>query len=94
MAKEALMSNKRVLLVEDDITLGDLIVLAMTKRDYQVTWYVRARLDQSGQLILMNDRGVESNFDGQDNAPVSENSKSYDFCSRRLAPQRQRHARL
>ena len=71
------MSNKKVLLVEDDITLGDLIVMAMTKRDYQVTWYCRARLNQSSELIFMNDRGVESNFDGEDN---KENSKSYDFA--------------
>jgi DNA-binding response OmpR family regulator len=70
------MSNKNVLLVEDDITLGDLIVLTMTKRDYQVTWYVRARLDQSGQLIFMNDRGVESNFDSAN----KENSQSYYFA--------------
>jgi len=71
------MSNKKVLLVEDDITLGDLIVMAMTKRDYQVTWYCRARLDQSGKLIFTNDRGIESNFDDVDN---KENSKSYDFA--------------
>lgn len=62
------MSSKTVLLVEDDITLGDLIVSAMTRRNYQVTWYVRARLDQSGSLVFMNDRGVESNFDKADNA--------------------------
>jgi hypothetical protein len=76
-AKEAFMSNKKVLLVEDDITLGDLIVLAMTRRDYQVTWYCRAHRDQSGQLIFTNDRGVETNFDGADH---KEDSKSYDFA--------------
>jgi DNA-binding response OmpR family regulator len=77
MAKEARMSNKKILLVEDDITLGDLIVFAMTKRDYQVTWYVRARLDQSGALIFMNDRGVETSFDSADN---KENGHGYDLA--------------
>jgi DNA-binding response OmpR family regulator len=69
------MSNKKVLLVEDDITLGDLIVHVMTKHQYEVTWYCRARLEQSA-LIFMNDRGVESNFDTVN----QQNSRSYDFA--------------
>jgi DNA-binding response OmpR family regulator len=69
------MSNKKVLVVEDDITLGDLIVLVMTKHDYQVTWFCRARLDHLGALIFMNDHGVESNFDADEKI-----GSGYDFA--------------
>jgi DNA-binding response OmpR family regulator len=68
------MSKKTILLVEDDISLGDLIVFATEKYDYQATWFCRARLDQSGALIFMNDRGVETNFD------TAGKSQGYDFA--------------
>jgi len=60
--------TKKILLVEDDITLGDLIVLALARQDIAVTWFVRARMEeagekQDGKIVFMNDRGVETSFD-------------------------------
>jgi len=73
------MTAKTILLVEDDITLGDLIVYSLTQKGYQVNWYVRARLDEEGQLIFMTDRGVESNFDCTTNQSAEE-KVDYDFA--------------
>ncbi|MBU6451111.1 MAG: hypothetical protein KGS72_04980 [Cyanobacteria bacterium REEB67] len=61
------MTKRKILLVEDDITLGDLLVYALDKRDYEVTWFCRARLDSASKLIFINDRGIETCFDAEAN---------------------------
>jgi DNA-binding response OmpR family regulator len=53
--------HKNVLLVEDDLTLGDLTSFILEKHGYTVTWFVRARFI-NGSLTFMNDRGVETSF--------------------------------
>ena len=60
--------RKNVLLVEDDLTLGELTVYILEKHGYTVRWYVRARFAdgagaESKALVFINDRGVECAFD-------------------------------
>jgi|GEM_PF-587431 len=74
--------TKKILLVEDDITLGDLIVLALSRHDYAVTWFVRARMEkavakQDDKIVFMNDRGVETSFNA---VQLQEAAQSYEFA--------------
>ena len=59
-----MMTARRVLLVEDDVSLGELLVLCLTRHsDVAVSWYVRARLSADSQdLILMEADGQEVVF--------------------------------
>jgi len=74
--------TKKILLVEDDITLGDLIVLALTRQDYAATWFVRARMERDGEeqdekLVFMNDRGVETSFNA---GQLRDAAKTFEFA--------------
>ncbi len=53
------MANQKLLLVEDDLTLGELLLSVFDKTGHSVTWFVRARL-QDGALTFMDADGVES----------------------------------
>lgn len=57
------MDKLKILLVEDDIDLGDLLVEIITNAGHEVTWYARARLTPEGP-ILMQPRGKEELVDG------------------------------
>jgi DNA-binding response OmpR family regulator len=78
------MTKRKILLVEDDITLGDLLVYALGKRDYEVTWFCRARLDSAGKLIFINDRGVETDFDASADADTKADGARYALVDSRL----------
>ncbi|MFA6210756.1 MAG: hypothetical protein WCT03_19145 [Candidatus Obscuribacterales bacterium] len=56
-------AGKRVLLIEDDLSLGELLVICLT-RDSNVTvsWFVRARLSADQDLVLMEADGREVVF--------------------------------
>lgn len=53
------MTSQKLLLVEDDLTLGELLMSVFDKTGHGVTWFVRARL-QNEVLLLMDADGVES----------------------------------
>lgn len=56
-------AGRRVLLIEDDLSLGELLVICLT-RDSNVTvsWFVRARLSADQDLVLMQAGGREVVF--------------------------------
>lgn len=56
-------AGRRVLLIEDDLSLGELLVICLT-RDSNVTvsWFVRARLSADQDLVLMEADGREVVF--------------------------------
>lgn len=56
-------AGRRVLLIEDDLSLGELLVICLT-RDSNVTvsWFVRARLSADQDLVLMQADGREVVF--------------------------------
>ena len=56
------MKEKQILLIEDDIRLGELYVELFQRAGVVVHWYCRARL-QDGNLVLVNDRGQEFALD-------------------------------
>lgn len=50
----------KILLVEDDLDLGELVCLALSRHGIEADWFVRARQDSADQaLVLMNADGVE-----------------------------------
>ncbi len=53
--------SKRLLLVEDDLSLGELLTSVFDKTGHGVTWFCRARI-QNATLILMDADGNESVF--------------------------------
>lgn len=53
------MTSKNLLLVEDDITLGELLLHVLDQTGHEATWFVRARL-QDDVLILMDADGAET----------------------------------
>lgn len=53
------MANQKLLLVEDDLTLGELLLSVFGKTGHDVTWFVRARLEDK-VLVFMNADGVET----------------------------------
>ncbi|MGD9682060.1 MAG: hypothetical protein AB7W16_12820 [Candidatus Obscuribacterales bacterium] len=59
------MPCQKLLLIEDDLTLGELLVSILKETGHGVTWFVRARF--SGEpdegLILMDADGAESKLD-------------------------------
>ncbi len=56
-------AGKRVLLIEDDISLGELLVICLTRdSDVTVSWFVRARLSADQDLVLMEADGREVVF--------------------------------
>jgi CheY-like chemotaxis protein len=56
-------AGRRVLFIEDDLSLGELLVICLT-RDSNVTvsWFVRARLSADQDLVLMEADGREVVF--------------------------------
>jgi DNA-binding response OmpR family regulator len=46
----------RVLLVEDDVFLGELISEALVRQSVEVTWFVRARKDTDDSRLIFMDR--------------------------------------
>lgn len=63
-AASSMSTGRRVLLIEDDLSLGELVVICLTKNsNVAVSWFVRARLSADGQdLILMAADGREVVF--------------------------------
>ncbi|CAN5485086.1 hypothetical protein BH11CYA1_BH11CYA1_20560 [soil metagenome] len=59
-----MMAGRRVLLIEDDLSLGELLVLCLTRKStVAVSWFVRARLSaDSKDLVLMSADGREEVF--------------------------------
>lgn len=57
-------TGRKVLLIEDDLSLGELLVLCLTRdSDVSVSWFVRARLSADSQdLVLMDADGREVVF--------------------------------
>lgn len=58
---------RKVLLIEDDLSLGELLVLCLTRHsNVTVSWFVRARLSAESQdLVLMDADGKEVVFNAQ-----------------------------
>ena len=58
---------RKVLLIEDDLSLGELLVLCLTRQSHvTVSWFVRARLSADRQdLILMAADGMEVVFNAR-----------------------------
>lgn len=57
------MKKYKILIVEDDLTLGELLLRVFSRREnVSVTWYVRARRDGAGALIFMDADGAEFSF--------------------------------
>lgn len=53
------MGNK-VLLIEDDLHLGELMILALERLDVKTSWFVRVRTDAADQsLVFMDADGKE-----------------------------------
>ncbi len=53
------MAATKILLIEDDLDLGELITLYLTKDGFAVTYFCRARL-MGDDAIVMDVNGVES----------------------------------
>ncbi|MBP9091836.1 response regulator transcription factor [bacterium] len=64
MSTGRMSAGRRVLLIEDDLSLGELLVICLTKNsNVAVSWFVRARLSANSQdLILMEADGREVVF--------------------------------
>lgn len=58
---------RKVLLIEDDLSLGELLVICFTRNsNVAVSWFVRARLSAESQdLVLMDADGKEVVFNAQ-----------------------------
>lgn len=52
------MKVQNILLIEDTLDLGDLLVYVLEREGHAVSWYVRARITPEG-LMLMEPRGKE-----------------------------------
>ncbi len=63
-AASSTSTARKVLLIEDDLSLGELLVLCLTRHsDVTVSWFVRARLSAECQdLVLMDADGKEVVF--------------------------------
>lgn len=59
------MPCQKILLIEDDLTLGELLVSILSETGHGVTWFVRARFsgEPDNGLILMDADGAESRLD-------------------------------
>jgi hypothetical protein len=55
------MTSKTLLLVEDDLTLGEILMIVFGRTGHDATWFVRARL-QDKILVLMDADGIETVF--------------------------------
>lgn len=57
-------TGRKVLLIEDDLSLGELLVICLTRNsNVAVSWFVRARLSAESQdLVLMEADGREVVF--------------------------------
>jgi DNA-binding response OmpR family regulator len=53
--------SKSLLLVEDDLSLGELLTSVFAKTGHGVTWFCRARI-QDANLVLMDTDGNENVF--------------------------------
>ena len=53
------MPSQHILLVEDDLTLGELFMTVLERTGHGVTWFVLARTSEEG-LVLMDADGIES----------------------------------
>ena len=53
------MAKKRLLFIDDDLFWGEMIVELLTKRDFQVDWFVRAELQGEGAVVLMTPDGTK-----------------------------------
>jgi DNA-binding response OmpR family regulator len=51
------MANTRVVLIEDDLFWGDILAGALTRRGYEVAWFVRAELVGADGVKLMDPDG-------------------------------------
>ena len=67
MTAAKMACTRRVLLIEDDVSLGELLVLCLTRySNATVSWFVRARLSADSQdLILMDADGQEVVFNAK-----------------------------
>lgn len=57
------MTPRRVLVVEDDLFMGETIVEGFGRLGHSASWFVRARLGGDGAIILMDADGKESTLD-------------------------------
>lgn len=66
-AASSTSTARKVLLIEDDLSLGELLVLCLTRHSQvTVSWFVRARLAAESQdLVLMDADGKEVVFNAQ-----------------------------
>lgn len=52
------MPSQKLLFIEDDLVLGDLLMEMFCRTRHGVSWFVRARVSPDG-LVLMDANGVE-----------------------------------
>ncbi len=66
-AASSTSTARKVLLIEDDLSLGELLVVCLTRNsNVAVSWFVRARLSAESQdLVLMDADGKEVVFNAQ-----------------------------
>ncbi len=66
-AASSTSTARKVLLIEDDLSLGELLVICLTRNsNVAVSWFVRARLSAESQdLVLMDADGKEVVFNAQ-----------------------------
>lgn len=66
-AASSTSTARKVLLIEDDLSLGELLVVCLTRNsNVAVSWFVRARLSAESQdLVLMDADGKEVVFSAQ-----------------------------
>ncbi len=57
------MNSLRVLLIEDELFLGEIMSEVLTDRGFAVRWFVRARCT-NGVVVLMDADGIEVVLDG------------------------------
>lgn len=57
-----MVSQRKILVVEDDLTLGEILAEGFERCGYSASWFVRARI-ADGKVILMNPDGKESTLD-------------------------------
>ena len=60
------MDHPRLLLIDDDLVLGDLLVEVLRKRGHAVAWFVRAELIGDVDVRLMHADGKTSLLNARD----------------------------